>query len=120
MPYKRMPRLPSREPFGRRLASIRKEAGYSQRALAKALGISHRMVAYYEGQTEHPPAALLPDLARLFGITADELLGITRPRAAKPGPKSKLERQLDAIKTLPRSQQQFVRKFLDQVLGDTG
>ncbi|MEW6367108.1 MAG: helix-turn-helix transcriptional regulator [Acidobacteriota bacterium] len=32
--------------FGQRLARLRSAAGYSQRALAAEIGISHRMVAY--------------------------------------------------------------------------
>ena len=37
---------------------------------------SHRMMAYYEAQTRHPPAALLPLLARTLKVSADELLGL--------------------------------------------
>src|SRR5207244_981096 len=33
-----------REPFGKRMARLRKLAGYSQRTLAAELGISYRMV----------------------------------------------------------------------------
>ena len=31
------------------------------------------MVAYYEGETEYPPAHLLPALARALGVSADQL-----------------------------------------------
>jgi len=36
--------------FGARMAGLRQAAGYSQRELAAELGISQRMVAYYEGE----------------------------------------------------------------------
>ena len=65
---------PAPETFGRRLARLRKAAGYSQRALAAELGISQRMVAYYESQTEHPPTHLLPSLADALSLTTDQLL----------------------------------------------
>ena len=49
--------------FGSRLAALRKAAGITQTALAAEIGISQRMMAYYEGPTAHPPANLLPAMA---------------------------------------------------------
>ena len=42
--------------FGARLAQLRKQAGLTQTALAREVGISQRMMAYYEGPTAFPPA----------------------------------------------------------------
>jgi len=41
------------------------------------------MVAYYEGQTDHPPTQLLPVLVDVLGVSADELLGIKPITTAK-------------------------------------
>ena len=38
------------------------------------------------------------------------------PRRTRHGPVSKLEQQLDAITRLPRAEQKFVSKMLDNVL----
>lgn len=46
---------------------------------------------------------------------ADSQLGLP-VNHTKPGPKSQLEKQLRRISQLPRSEQQYVSKFLDQVL----
>jgi len=54
--------------FGDRMAALRKDAGYPQRKLAAELGISQRMVAYSEGETDYPPAGILHDLAHLLGV----------------------------------------------------
>src|SRR6266508_150836 len=62
--------------FGARLAELRKAAGYTQVEFAQDVGISQRMVAYYEDPAAHPPAHLLPDMARVLGVSADELLGL--------------------------------------------
>ncbi|MBK6515468.1 MAG: helix-turn-helix transcriptional regulator [Polyangiaceae bacterium] len=43
---KRKPVTPQGQPFGERLAELRRRVGLSQRALAAELGISQRMVAY--------------------------------------------------------------------------
>ena len=45
--------------FGERLAALRKAAGFTQTELANELGISQRMVAYYEQPDVTPPARLL-------------------------------------------------------------
>jgi transcriptional regulator with XRE-family HTH domain len=62
--------------FGERLSELRRRVGLSQRGLAAELGISQRMVAYYEGQSDYQPAHLLAPLSELLGVSADELLGI--------------------------------------------
>jgi transcriptional regulator with XRE-family HTH domain len=65
--------------FGPRLAALRKAAGYTQVELAEALGISQRMVAYYESTDDHPLAKVLRHLSATLGITTDELLGLVEP-----------------------------------------
>ena len=39
---------------------LREAAGYTQQELADEVGVSRRMIAYYEGQSTHPPTTLLP------------------------------------------------------------
>lgn len=64
------------ETAGQRLARLRAEAGYTQRALAAEIGVSHRMVAYYETETAFPPAHWLARLTKVLGVSADSLLGL--------------------------------------------
>ena len=73
----------SEESFDERLARLRKAAGYTQKELGEELGISQRMVAYYESQTQHPPTKLMPALATALGVSADELLGLAARRPAQ-------------------------------------
>jgi len=68
--------------FGSRLAELRKAAGYTQTQLAEALGISQRMVAYYESIEDNPLARILVLLAGTLGISTDELLGAAPIRPA--------------------------------------
>ncbi len=41
--------------FGARLTKVRKAAGSTQQELADEVGVSRRMLAYYEVQSDHPP-----------------------------------------------------------------
>ena len=71
--------------FGERLTELRKAAGFTQQELADEVGVSRRMIAYYEGQSAHPPTTLLPALAQALNLSTDELLGLTPfKRGGKP------------------------------------
>jgi len=107
----------TREPFGERMARLRKAAGYSQRDLARELGVTQRMVAYYEAQSEHPPAHLLPALVELFGVGTDELLGLKSPKvtAVKPANQRLLQR-LRRIEKLPPKEKKQLLALIDAFL----
>lgn len=125
-PYNRhaMPKNKARpieaETFGRRLARLRKEAGYSQRSFADEIGISNRMVAYYEAQTQHPPAQLLPTIADALGLSIDELLG-RKPLKKKKAPvNQRLLRQLRQVEKLPPRARQAVLDHIDALADKYG
>jgi transcriptional regulator with XRE-family HTH domain len=100
--------------FGERLATLRKASGYTQVELAQDLGISQRMVAYYESPNASPPANLLPRIAAALGITIDELFGRTaKRRLAKQDGDSRLRRRLLAIEKLDLAEKRQVLQLLD-------
>ncbi len=63
--------------FGARLAGLRAAAALTQREVADRLGITRRQIAYYESGSGRPPGALLGQLADLFRVSTDVLLGRT-------------------------------------------
>ena len=105
---------------GARLAAFRKAAGLSQIQLAGTLGIPQRTLSFYEREASAIPSSLIPRLANMLGVGVEDLLGMKNGKASKRGPKTKLDRQLDAVKRLPRSEQEFVGKFLENVLKKAG
>jgi transcriptional regulator with XRE-family HTH domain len=48
--------------FGKRLAYYRKARGLTQGELGEKVGVSYRVIAYYEGETKRPPARLIVPL----------------------------------------------------------
>mgnify|MGYP000221748716 FL=1 len=58
-----------------RLVQLRKENGYSQEMLADKLGISRQAVSKWERAEASPDTDNLIALARLYGMSLDELLG---------------------------------------------
>ena len=117
MPNKRPAHIPADgENFGKRLARLRKAAGYSQYTLADAVGITNRMVAYYEGETNHPPTHLLPKLAQVLGITTDQLLGLKEVKEIKKKD-SRLWQRFARVEKLPPQQRKKIVDILDAFLG---
>lgn len=77
--------------------------------------IPQRTLSFYETSAESIPSSIIPQLADALGVTVEDILGISK-KTAKRGPKSKLERQFEGVRRLPKSEQEFVSKFLDNVL----
>lgn len=57
-----------------RLCELRKQHGYSQEDLANKLGVSRQAVSKWERSESSPDTDNLIELAKLYGISLDELL----------------------------------------------
>lgn len=68
--------LPLRTISPRRLARLRKEAGLSRADLAQLIGVSTRMVFFYEEGRHTPTPQRLQQLAKALGCDADVLTGV--------------------------------------------
>jgi transcriptional regulator with XRE-family HTH domain len=101
------------ENFGERLAQLRKDAGYTQVEFASEVGITQRMVAYYEAPDAHPPAHLLPQMAQVLAVSVDVLLGVSQPRRPKKSATNRLERRFMEIEKLDPKAKRQIAQFLD-------
>ncbi|MBO5127655.1 MAG: helix-turn-helix transcriptional regulator [Clostridia bacterium] len=63
--------------FADNLRTMRTANHLTQERLAEILGVSVQTVSRWETRTSYPDVELLPVLAELFGVTVDELLGVT-------------------------------------------
>jgi transcriptional regulator with XRE-family HTH domain len=99
--------------FGTRLATLRKAAGITQTALAAEIGISQRMMAYYEGPTAQPPANLLPAMARALGVSIEALLGVETAKRKTKATDTRLQRRLQQIERLPPQERRQILQVLD-------
>ena len=60
---------------GRKIAELRKTHNMTQLELADKIGISFQAISNWERGNSMPDISKLPELASLFNVTIDELLG---------------------------------------------
>lgn len=83
-----------------RLQRLRKKNGYTQDSLADALGVSRQAVSKWECTEASPDTDNLIALARLYGITLDELIyGKDEEAAANSEEKTEEKKEEPADKT---------------------
>ena len=60
--------------FGKRIAALRREKNLKQDDLAQMLEVSPQAVSKWENDQTCPDISLLPKLAKILGVSVDELL----------------------------------------------
>lgn len=111
-------RLEKTESFGGRLARLRRSRGWTQTELGQKIGISCRMVAYYEGQSERAPAHMIDRLAQVLKVSADELLGL-RPVSGDAPVNLRIWRRFRVIEDLTPADRMAVWKFVQALARKT-
>ncbi len=66
--------------IGTKLKQLRNQRNISQIALAQQLGVSKSVISSYENEIHYPPYDVLLQMARLFGVSTDYLLGDSNNR----------------------------------------
>lgn len=60
--------------LGKKISDLRRAKGITQEEMAEKLGVSPQAVSKWENDNCCPDIMLLPKIAKMFGITVDELL----------------------------------------------
>lgn len=98
--------------FAARLAHLRKQKGFSQQALADAVGIHASQIKRYEAGATCPSLDALKMLAITLGVSADTLLFDEDER----NPAEDFHLKLDVISHLNEDEQRIIREVLDAML----
>jgi transcriptional regulator with XRE-family HTH domain len=102
--------------FGDRLKHFRMDRGWTQTDLGEHVGISQRVVAYYETEGGSPAPELLIKFADALNVSTDVLLGRKNDpkRTSGPSPKNlRLLRQFEQLEQLPAEERKTVLKMID-------
>jgi transcriptional regulator with XRE-family HTH domain len=71
----------TKKTMGEIIAALRKEKGMTQAELAKEAHVTDKAVSKWERDLSCPDISLLPRLAEIFGVDANELLNTKAPVA---------------------------------------
>lgn len=65
--------------FGQRMSEYRKQYHLTQEQVAEKLNVSPQAVSKWENDATYPDITLLKDIAKMYGVTVDKLLGEEAP-----------------------------------------
>ena len=117
-PFMAMGRPPTKErtEFAQRLVDARKAAGITQKELAERVGVSQRVVAYWERESIGLKADQLTALAEALNTSVDVLLGKKAKPPRRGGPKGRARRLFEQIEGMPRAQQGKVLDMIETIV----
>lgn len=95
--------------FGERLRNLREERNITQKTLSVVIGVSPRMVSFYESGAHFPrDERILLQLAAYFQVSTDYLLGFSDVKQA-----GQLHKLNAAYEALPEAERKSLLEFLD-------
>ncbi|MFZ1985328.1 MAG: helix-turn-helix transcriptional regulator [Desulfatitalea sp.] len=101
--------------FGKRLTTFRKASGLTQQQLGDKIGVSKRVIAYYEGETKYPPTHLIAPLSQALNVSADELLGIKKTQIALDPKLAALWRRIKVLEGFSEKDKKAVLQFVEVI-----
>lgn len=99
---------------GARLLALRKAAGLTQAELAHLIGEIQANISFWENADKPPRSDVLRKMAKALGVHVEDLLHESKPGsrslplASSPGPLGQVQRAFEAVRKLPRRQQQTI------------
>ncbi len=103
----------SRPAFGERIARLRVAAGLTQEQLAEAMGVTQRVVTYWEREARSVRADQLAELAGVLGTGVDALL-----HGSGPAKKQRLPAVIEKLQSLPKKRQTEILKQVESLIAE--
>lgn len=69
--------------IGNRIKTLRTQSHMTQRELAQKIGLTPKMISFYEKSERIPPADIIIKFVDIFNVSADYLLGLSNSPDAK-------------------------------------
>ena len=101
--------------LAQRILKLRKDLNLTQTQVADRLSITQPAYARYEAAQRKIPIDLMPELAKAFDVSIEDLMGISA-KGKRRGPQSQLEKRFEEIQALPKKEQRFIIETLDRLL----
>lgn len=98
--------------FPKRLASLRKERGYTQQVMADQIGIHVSQYKRYESGSSQPTLEVFRKITLALHVSADMLLFEEGERA----PNEDLSLQFEAVSKMPEEEKKIVKALLEGMI----
>lgn len=69
--------------IGNRIKTLRTQSHMTQKELAQKIGLTPKMISFYEKSERIPPADIIIKFVDIFNVSADYLLGLSNSPDAK-------------------------------------
>lgn len=109
-----------RSVFGQRLFKTRKARGLSQSELGGKVGLSKRMISFYEGNTQGPPAEAVLKIAKALNVTTSYLLGESPIKSIKDDMAPSLRKHVDTLQKLQKKDKKAVLRMVEALANQNG
>jgi len=108
----------SNQPFGDRIARLRKSSGLTQTEIAKAVGLSQAVISLYERGQGEPAGSVVAKFARALGVSTEVLLGVKKGKPINGmDPRTRtLWRRFQKLQLLPERDQRAVIRLLQSLV----
>ncbi|MBP2168739.1 transcriptional regulator with XRE-family HTH domain [Erwinia toletana] len=103
--------------LGERFTRLRKAHGITQAELAERLNVSQQTVQAWEAGRRRIKVSSLPEVAKIFSISLEELFGgeVRRP-VNRRGPSPKWQQYMEGIDALPKARQKMIAEMLGAMI----
>lgn len=109
------PARTERPELGERIAQARQQAGLTQKQLAEKLGVSQRVVTYWEREAVGLRVDQLASLAEALEVSSDYFLG-RESKKRGTGPAGRARQTFEEVSKLPRSKQKKILDVVDALI----
>jgi transcriptional regulator with XRE-family HTH domain len=104
-------------PFAEKLAKLRKEKGFTQQEFAQKVGVGVTQIKRYEGGKSSPTLEVIKNIAKILGISADDLIfdegeGVASAKIID----QKLLKQFELISSMDLHDQYAIKTILESMI----
>jgi transcriptional regulator with XRE-family HTH domain len=104
------------ETIAQRLLRMRKEKGITQAEMADFIGVTQSVVSDYERGELRLHGELIAKVAKILGVSADEILGLEPVKRSSAANNRRLLRRIQQIDQLPKRDQEALLRTIDAFL----
>jgi transcriptional regulator with XRE-family HTH domain len=105
---------------GERVRTIRQKKGITQRELAQTLGVSQRVISYYENDSHNSSLVFIETVAKALGVPKKALVDNEKTTEVEKQPIRSLQKRLPLIADLPREDQKYLADTIDLMAAKRG